>query len=82
MTDDHPNLRFMPLDDVTKASGAVDIIRDAWWAVHPERGLVFWRHSPQCNTDKRVADQVVPMLYPWADIQQIVLVMIPEGFGR
>lgn len=82
MTDDHPNLRFMPLDDVTKASGAVDIVRDAWWAVHPERGLVFWRYSPQCNGVESIARSVIPTLYPWANIRQIPLVMIPEDFGR
>ena len=45
---------------------------DAWWTVHPERGLLFFNPknartgrrrfgrygSPQCNTDERISRKV------------------------
>jgi hypothetical protein len=61
---------FLPVDQVAAPVKGVYFQRyaDAWWAVHPDKGLVFYnprrgdgrrRHSywgaPQCNTDERIA---------------------------
>jgi hypothetical protein len=90
MTEDDPRLIYMPLDQVTAATGSVDTIRNAWWTVHPERGLVFWTQtplrglrsaSPQCNTDKNVSDMVSPRMFPWAEVRQIPLVLQPKDFS-
>lgn len=84
---DDPRLIYMPLSDVDKATGPCELVRDAWWLVHPERGLVFWTRtprkglrgaSPQCNQNKAVVDHVAPSLWPWAEIRQIPLVMWPS----
>jgi hypothetical protein len=72
------------LSDVDRAQGPCEVIRNAYWAVHPERGLVFYTQtprrglrgaSPQCNQDRNVADRIVPHVMPWAEIRQIPLVM-------
>jgi hypothetical protein len=83
-----PKLVFMPLDQATAANGMVQVIRDAYWAVCPERGLIFWQGdtrrsgqlrgaSPQCNAAYGVASKLFPKSYPWADVRQIDLVLAP-----
>lgn len=37
------------------ASWNLSHIKDHWWLVHPDKGLVFWKGQfPQCNTDRRL----------------------------
>lgn len=63
---------YIPLDELTTPrSGRVVV--DGWWAVHPERGAVVFRGSPQYNTDQRITQQVRVDLYPWAEIRLIPL---------
>ncbi len=66
---------------------------DAWWVVHPERGLAFYnpkdrrtgrrRHgrygSPQCNTDERISRMFGTKTVPWphARIEQFPSVWVP-----
>lgn len=79
---DDPRFVFLPLDQiVTEPVGLCMVVRNAYWAVHPERGLVFWKRSasdlvPQYNSDKRVSDMVVPSQYPWAEVRQIPIVVL------
>lgn len=54
---------------------------DAWWLVHPDKGLAFYnpRHprtgrrrfgrygAPQCNADERIARKVGLDTAPWPD---------------
>ena len=65
---------FLPVDEAVSPAkgGFFQHYVDAWWAVHPERGLAFYnppntrtgrrRHhglgSPQCNTDERISRSV------------------------
>lgn len=81
---DDPRLLFLPFDQIEKGTGVCNVIRNSWWSVHPEKGLIFWkryvqddiqRASPQCNSVKEIADQVAGKLYPWAEIRQIPLVI-------
>lgn len=78
---------FMPVDEAAtpRAGGFFQHYVDAWWAVHPERGLMFYnpvnprtgrrRHgrygSPQCNTDKRISQLVCDktVLTIWPDVR-------------
>lgn len=64
---------------------------DAWWLVHPERGLAFYSPvtrtgrrrrglgSPQCNTDERVTRMVGAKSAPWPDpeVRQIPSAWVP-----
>lgn len=63
---------FLPLDEAASPTSGVYFrrIADSWWAVHPEKGLVFYnplnprtgrrRHGhkgwPQCNSDQRIKE--------------------------
>jgi hypothetical protein len=84
-TPDDPRLVFMPFADIEKRSGPSHVIRDSWWATHPERGLVFYAQgrktldnaSPQCNRDKRITEMLAGKLYPWAEIKFMPVVICP-----
>jgi hypothetical protein len=82
---DDERISYIPFDDVTKARGLVEAWRDAWWSVHPERGLIMWRPNrrsagfPQCNQNEIIARKIGDKMYPWAEIRQIPLVLIPRG---
>jgi len=46
-------------------SGFCKIISNSWWAVDPEKGLIFYHFkdykglgSPQCNTDYRIVEML------------------------
>ena len=65
---------FLPVDEATAPGqgGFFQHYVDAWWVVHPERGLVFFNPkntrtgrrrfgrygSPQCNADERISRKV------------------------
>lgn len=79
---------YMPMDQITSAKGIVNVHRDKWWAVDPEKGLLFWQPlgkrkgkvlgaSPQCNSNKSIADLVIKNNFPFAEIVQLPLVMAP-----
>lgn len=64
---------FLPVEEAVSPRKAGFFLHyvDAWWAVHPEHGLLFYNRkdrrtgrrgrrygSPQCNTDRRIAEMV------------------------
>lgn len=87
MGEDDPRLLYMPLSETTSRSGPCHAVQNSWWAVHPERGLIFFARgrksiahaAPQCNRDKNVAEMVIGKLYPWAQIVFVPLVVCPAG---
>jgi hypothetical protein len=85
---DDPRLVFLPETSILAASGMTHAIRNSWFSVHPERGLLFWQSltkrkgqlrgaSPQCNRNKTVTDQIAARMYPWAEIRFYPLVLQP-----
>lgn len=82
---DNPMLSFVPIDEATvPPGGIINHYKDRWWAVCPERGVVFHRAnkrsksgSPQCNGNEVIARKVIGGLYPWAEIR-----FIPSVFVR
>lgn len=78
--DDKP-LSYVPLDELTTPKSG-RVIVDGWWAVHPQRGAIFYGPSPQYNTDKRVTEKLQPELYPWAEIQLIPLAFMHDHDRR
>lgn len=90
-TEDDPRLQFVPLAELaTPPVGTIEHVTTAWWAVHPDKGAVFWRRTeetpsgpwlrglvPQYNYSKVVASRLFKQMYPWAQIKQI-----PSAFYR
>ncbi len=78
MDADDKNLSYIPLDRVTATQGLVQALHDRWWSVHPERGVVIYRRfSPQCNMNEAISRKLTEKMYPWADVRQIPLVLVP-----
>jgi hypothetical protein len=88
MTPAEEDYMFLPEDQAAVPARGCFFQRyaDYWWAVHPEKGLVFYnprtrvgrrRHSflgkPQCNTDGRVRQLMTD--YPFqVEVRQFPLV--------
>lgn len=61
-------------------------IKNHWWSVHPERGLIFYSNqrrpclenaSPQCNSSEGTAKYLQEKLYPWAQLRYFETVLYP-----
>lgn len=85
---DDGRLVYLPEDMVTSANGMCQVLRDRWFSVHPERGLLFWQDerrrkgqlkgaSPQCNGSEVIADTLRTQMYPWAETRFYPLVLLP-----
>lgn len=85
---DDLRLVYMAETDVLAANGMVEVLRDRWFSVHPERGLIFWQAekgrrgqligaSPQCNSHEAIARSLASSMYPWAETRFFPLVLLP-----
>jgi hypothetical protein len=92
ISQDDPRLVFMPFDQVAAAKGFCNVVRDRWFVVHPERGLLFFQTdkrrigkllgaAAQCNANKQIATRIRDKMYPWAEVRQFALVMEPIAAG-
>jgi hypothetical protein len=83
------SFHFLPVVEATSPfSGTYfRLIRDSWWIVHPERGLVFFKRphypngmgAPQCNPNEMIARKMVetiPYEFP-VDVRHIERVWVP-----
>lgn len=82
-TEDDPRLVYVPIEDGAKPkNGLCESYVNNWWAVHPTRGLIFWRASrrvllsPQCNANESVARHITAKLWPFAEVRQIPAVHV------
>lgn len=77
---DDPRLTFVPLEVATvPPKGLIEHLKDQWWTVHPEKGLVFYDKkvmAPQCNSNESITRRFKEM-YPWAEVR-----FIPSVFRR
>jgi hypothetical protein len=89
---DDPRLVYLAEADVLAANGMVQVIRDSWFSIHPERGLMFWQTekrrqgqlrgaSPQCNSNEDLATMLKGKLYPWAETKFFPLVLLPVNIA-
>lgn len=85
-------LVYMPEADIEKASGICSVMRNHWFMVHPERGLLFYQSnrrrkgqlrgaSAQCNADRTVAEHLRQKLWPWAELRFYERVIVPISLG-
>lgn len=92
LADDDDRIVYMAEADVLAASGMCQALRNCWFSVHPERGLVFWQTdrrrkgrltgaAPQCNSDESTSRALTERLYPWAEVKRFALVLLPIDLG-
>jgi hypothetical protein len=80
-----PRLVYMKEEKLIKPkAGRVLCYLDAYWIVHPDKGVLFWKSTPkakylapQCNQNV-VAETIKGRLYPWATVKQIPQVFIVD----
>lgn len=72
-------LRFVSLEELTNPSDAiyVQVIRDAWWSVHPKLGYIFVGKLPQCNKNKAIRQKLTNRLYPGASVLFVHQALVP-----
>ena len=82
---------FLPIQEaVSPAKGEFfQHYVDAWWLIHPDRGLAFYRRgrrsglgSPQCNTDERITRMILAKSAPpWenAEVRKLASVWVPAN---
>lgn len=82
---------FVPFEEAsTPPSGLINHIKDRWWAVHPEKGVLFYitrnsagreiMRSPQCNADKRIIEPLLEKNYSF--LGPLEVRQIPSVFHR
>lgn len=75
MTEDDPSITYVPLAELTTQKNGHEVLLDHFWAIHPERGAIFYtahrRFTPQCNRDKAVSDLMIGQLYPFAKCERL-----------
>jgi hypothetical protein len=62
---------------VVPPSGLIEHIKDHWFPVHPEHGIIFFSGSIQGNRSEHLARRFSSRLYPWAEIK-----FFPSVFRR
>lgn len=69
---------FLPESDVLSTKAHIIYqYRDAYWVVHPEKGLAFFDKGyghPQCNTNRDIANRLCP---EWGEIKYFARVLVP-----
>ena len=74
--------RYLPIERALAPTATnVRVIRDHWWSVHPERGLLLYVGrgrrggcSPQCNTSRAIVERVGP---DFAEVRLLPVAYIP-----
>lgn len=83
---DNDKMLYMPLDQIHSAGGIVQHIKNSWWVVDHEKGLLFYardkrkslaRASPQCNSNKECAEAIAQRIWPGMEIRFFESVLVP-----
>ena len=76
---DEKDLEFIPFANAEQEldNGFYHCLRDRWWIVHPEKGLVLYRgHSPQCNSIEDITRRLRASFPPWAEVRFVPCALI------
>ena len=63
-------------DATTPKGGLTMVYIDRFWVVTPEDEILLYRTSPQCNSDRVLAERLLVKLYPGCEVRQIPAVFI------
>ena len=63
-------ISYVSLEDATRepGEGFWYVLTNRWWSYKPDKGLIFYGKSPQCNRLKNIADLVTKKCHPGADV--------------
>lgn len=73
------DIRHLPLDQATAepGEGTWEVYTDRWWSHEPDKGLLFFRKSPQCNRNEGIARSITAKCHPDAEV-----VFVPRVYVR
>jgi hypothetical protein len=76
-------IKYVPMERVTTLphDGFWDIRSDRWWVYQPDKGLVFYRKSPQCNINETIARKLQQQCWPDAELIFLERVYLPHDCG-
>lgn len=79
---------YLPLDQALaphRSTSLVAVLRDRYWAIHPERGLLFYVGrgrrggcSPQCNNSQEIVKRLCP---DFAEVRFLPLALVPVSIS-
>jgi hypothetical protein len=83
-------LIYLPFSEINKASGICQVVRNAYWITHPDKGLVFYsrantnknkdikKASPQYNMNRTISEKFNESCFNnQMEVRFIDLVVIP-----
>lgn len=71
MTDiDRKFITYMPIAEAeaVPGDGFWEVLADRWWSYNPDKGLLFYRKSPQCNKNEALARKITKNYHPEATV--------------
>jgi len=71
------HINYKPLDEITKepGEGFWEVYVDRWWSYEPDKGVLFYQKSPQCNKNEALARSVTSKYHPGAEV-----IFIPRAY--
>lgn len=72
-------VKYMSLEDATRepSDGFWEVLTDRWWSYEPDKGILFYGKSPQCNKIKSIAELVTTKCHPGAE-----LLFVPRAYVK
>lgn len=85
---DPTRIIYLPFDKINHYSDLCKVIRNHWWSVDPEKGLIFYgyggrrkvdiKHAfAQCNSNREISERLTKQLWPEAECRFVELVIVP-----
>lgn len=74
---------YLSLEEATKepGNGTWDVLIDRWWSYEPDKGLLFYGKSPQCNSHESISRQLTASHYPDAEVLFVPRVYVRHDCG-
>lgn len=76
-------ITYLPLNEVVREprDGLWEILDNRWWSFYPGKGLMFYRKTPQCNTNEKIAQIVTSDCHPGAEVIFVPRVCLKHDCG-
>ena len=80
---DRRQISYLPLDKATAepGDGFWYVMADRWWSYEPDKGLLFFRKSAQCNQHESIARSITAQCHPGAEVIFVPRVYVKHDCG-
>lgn len=72
-----PTYHYLPYPQGAPEQGYYEVIRNAWWAMHPQHGLLMYGTSPQCNHRQDVSEAINERIHPDHNVVFVSVAWVP-----